>query len=137
MYGQYPLPLTGANTDRTDDLNGFGFYIQDQIDLNEKWQVRLGLRWDDFEQKQTDRLRSTRTRASDDRVSPQFGVVYRLNEGISLYASYGEGYRQQPGGDFQGNQFDPNITESAEVGLKIDFGEFYEGVSGVADRGVL
>ena len=130
VYGQYPLPVTGANTDRTDDLNGFGFYIQDQIDLNEKWQVRLGLRWDDFEQKQTNRLASTRTRASDDRVSPQFGVVYRLNEGISLYASYGEGYRQQPGGDFQGNQFDPNITESAEVGLKVDFGEFYEGVSG-------
>jgi len=56
--------------------------------------------------------------------------VYRVNDGVSLYASYGEGYRQQTGQDFQGSQFDPNITESTEIGLKVDLGEVYTSVSG-------
>ena len=64
------------------------------------------------------------------RRSPQFGAVYALNDGVSLYGSYGEGFRQQTGSDFQGNQFDPNITESAEIGLKADLAEFFDGVAG-------
>ncbi len=130
IYGQYPQPTPGPNTDREEDLDGFGFYIQDQIDLTEQLQIRLGLRWDDFEQDLTNLLSSTKTSSSDDRVSPQFGAVYRVNEGFSVYASYGEGFRQQTGSDFQGNQFDPNITESAEIGMKLDLGHFYDGVSG-------
>ena len=50
VYGQYPLPVPGPNTNREEDLDGFGIYIQDQIDLTERLQIRLGLRWDDFEQ---------------------------------------------------------------------------------------
>ena len=103
-----------------------GVYIQDQIDITDRLQVRLGLRWDDFEQDLTN-LRAVPARttsSSDDRVSPQFGVVYSVNEGVSLYASYGEGFRQQAGSDYQGNQFAPNITESAEIGLKFDARRF-------------
>ncbi|XOV82890.1 MAG: TonB-dependent siderophore receptor [bacterium] len=132
VYGQYPLPVPGPNTDREEDLKGFGVYIQDQIDLTERLQVRLGLRWDDFEQDLTNLLASPATTidASDDRISPQFGAVYLVNDGVSLYASYGEGFRQQTGQDFQGNQFDPNITEAAEIGIKVDLSHFYDGVTG-------
>jgi len=56
--------------------------------------------------------------------------VYLLNEGLSLFASYGEGFRQQTGSDFQGNQFDPNVTESLEFGLKVDVGAFGDKVTG-------
>ncbi len=132
VYGQYARPVPGPNTDREEDLDGFGIYIQDQIDLTDQLQIRLGLRWDDFEQDLTNLLASpaATTSSSDDRISPQFGVVYRVNDGVSLYASYGEGFRQQTGSDFQGNQFDPNITESAEIGLKLDLAQFSEGISG-------
>ena len=44
------IPVPGPNTDREEDLDGFGVYIQDQIDLTDQLQLRLGLRWDDFEQ---------------------------------------------------------------------------------------
>jgi len=113
-------------------LTGYGIYIQDQIDLTDLLQIRIGARFDDFEQDLTNRLASPATKitSSDDRFSPQFGVVYRVNDGLSLYASYGEGYRQQTGQDFQGSQFDPNITESAEIGLKADLGEIYGTVDG-------
>ncbi len=132
VYGQYPLPDPGPNTDLEEDLDGFGFYIQDQIDLTDRLQVRLGLRWDDFEQDLTNLLLSppSSVSSSDDRISPQFGAVYRVNDGVSLYASYGEGFRQQTGQDFQGNQFDPNVTEAAEIGMKLDLGHFLDGVTG-------
>lgn len=132
VYGQYPTPTPGPNTDRVEELDGFGFYIQDQIDLTDRLQVRLGLRFDDFEQSLTNQraVPATTTETSDTRVSPQLGAVYMVNDGLSLYASYGEGFRQQTGSDFQGNQFDPNITESAELGIKMDMQHFFDGVSG-------
>lgn len=132
VYGQFAQPVPGPNTDRDEDLTGFGFYIQDQIDITEQLQLRLGLRWDDFEQDLTN-LRAepaTITTSSDTRVSPQVGAVYLLNPGFSFYASYGEGFRQQTGSDFQGNQFDPNLTESAEIGFKVDLQHFVDDVFG-------
>ena len=132
VYGQHPIPMPGPNTDREEDLDGFGFYVQDQIDITDRLQIRLGLRFDDFEQDLTN-LRATpptTTTSSDDRVSPQFGAVYAVNDGFSVYASYGEGFRQQTGSDFQGNQFDPNLTESAEIGFKADLEHFFDGMAG-------
>ena len=132
VYDQFPQPVPTPNTDREEELDGFGVYLQDQIDINDKLQVRLGLRWDDFTQDLTN-LRAdpaTTITSSDTRVSPQFGAVYTVNDGFSLYGSYGEGFRQQTGSDFQGNQFDPNITESAEIGFKADLESFFDGIAG-------
>lgn len=132
VYGVNLNPPAGPNTNRNEVLKGYGVYVQDQIDITDQLQIRVGLRFDDFEQDLTNLLATPATTitSSDDRVSPQFGAVYRVNDGFSLYASYGEGYRQQTGQDFQGNQFDPNITESTEVGFKADLGHFYDQVEG-------
>lgn len=132
VYGQSSLPLAGPNTDREEELTGYGFYVQDQIDISDQFQIRIGGRFDDFEQDLTN-LRAnpaSTTTTSDTRFSPQLGAVYLLNEGVSLYASYGEGFRQQTGSDFQGSQFDPNITESAEIGIKVDLGAFSNSTTG-------
>ncbi|MBX2849110.1 MAG: TonB-dependent receptor [Acidiferrobacterales bacterium] len=132
VYGLSPTPTPGPNTNREEVLDGFGFYIQDQIDLNENFQIRIGGRFDDFEQDLTN-LRAnpaSTTTSEDTRFSPQFGAVYLINDAVSLYASYGEGFRQQTGSDFQGNRFDPNLTESAEIGFKVDFSALNSGVEG-------
>jgi iron complex outermembrane receptor protein len=133
VYGVNLNPGASPNTDLNEVLQGYGFYIQDQIDLTDRLQLRIGARFDDFEQDLTNFLASpaTKNTSSDNRISPQFGAVYQVNNGLSLYASYGEGYRQQTGQDFRGEQFDPNITEATEVGLKLDVGEFTEGVGGL------
>ncbi len=133
VYGQWPQPVPGPNTDREEELDGFGIYFQDQIDITDRFQIRLGGRWDDFSQDLTN-LRAdpaTTTTSSDSRFSPQLGAVYFINDGFSIYASYGEGFRQQTGSDFQGNQFDPNVTESAEVGFKLDVQDLADSVSGL------
>lgn len=132
VYGQFPQPVPGPNTDRDEQLEGTGIYIQDQIDVTDRFQLRLGARWDDFEQDLTNQraVPATTTRSSDTRLSPQIGAVYLVNDGVSLFASYGEGFRQQTGSDFQGNQFDPNLTESAELGFKVDLAHFTEDMRG-------
>ncbi|MBC6412717.1 MAG: TonB-dependent receptor, partial [Hyphomonadaceae bacterium] len=132
VYGQYQIPTPGPNTNREEVLEGLGFYIQDQIDITDKLQIRIGGRFDDFEQDLTN-LRATPATTittSDTRFSPQVGAVYRVNDGVSVYVSYGEGFRQQTGSDFAGNPFDPNITDSAEIGFKTDLGEIYDRVDG-------
>ncbi len=132
VYGQYPQPVPGPNTIRDEILDSFGFYVQDQIDVTDRFQVRVGFRFDDFSQELINfRADPVSTVAfSDDRVSPQVGAVYRVSDGLSVYASYGEGFRQNTGPDFEGNQFEPNITESAEIGLKFDLAHYFDNVFG-------
>lgn len=132
IFGLNLNPDAGPNTNRNEELTGFGFYIQDQIDITDRLQIRLGGRFDDFEQDITNFLvdpATTRT-TSDTRFSPQVGAVFLLNDSVSFYASYGEGFRQQTGVDFEGNQFDPNLTTSLEGGVKADLGGLNDLVSG-------
>jgi iron complex outermembrane receptor protein len=133
IYGRFPQPTPGANTNRDEKLSGTGVYIQDQVDITDRFQIRLGLRWDDFEQELTNlrAVPATTTSASDSRVSPQLGAVYLLNDSVSFYGSYGEGFRQQTGSDFRGNQFEPNITESSEAGFKWELANIADNMSGM------
>jgi len=132
VYGRYPIPTPGPNTDRNEVLTGTGVYLQDQISITDKFQIRIGARFDDFEQDLTN-LRAdpvSTVTTSDSRVSPQFGALYRVHSGVTIYGSYGEGFRQQTGSDFQGNQFEPNLTEATELGIKMDVGQFSDTVAG-------
>lgn len=134
QYGLYPRPNAAAQIDRLEKTGGFGFYIQDQIDLTDRLQIRIGGRFDDFDQELINR-RSTPaavSESSNTAFSPQAGVVYRATDGISLYASYGEGIRQLSGTDFEGNSFDPNKSTSFEGGIKLDLATVFPGVQGSA-----
>jgi iron complex outermembrane receptor protein len=132
VYGRYPTPVATPNTRREEVLTGYGVYLQDQIDITRQLQLRIGGRFDDFEQDLTDLLAaSPRTvTTNDQRFSPQVGAVYKLSDSVSAYATYGEGFRQQTGSDFQGNQLAPNITKSAEAGVKASIGSFLKGATG-------
>jgi len=131
IFGLNLNPNASPNTNRNEVLKGFGFYFQDQIEITDNLQIRVGGRFDDFEQDLTNFLGDATTITSEDsRFSPQVGIVYQVNSGLSLYGSYGEGFRLQTGQDFQGNQFDPNVTEFLEAGIKADLGEFYDTVEG-------
>lgn len=130
VYGLFPTPTPGPNTNRNEVLKGYGIYFQDQIDITDKLQIRIGGRFDDFSQNLANLRADTIVEQSDSHFSPQVGAVYRVNDGLSLYGTYGEGFRQQTGQDFEGNQFDPNLTRSAEIGVKADLETFFDDVVG-------
>ena len=70
-------------------MNGV-VYIQDQIDLTDKLQIRLV--YDGMTEQDLTNLRSSPAKtvtSSDSRVTPQLGAVYSLNDEFSVYASYG------------------------------------------------
>ena len=132
QYGLYDRPDAAAQIDRIETLNGVGFYFQDQIDITDNLQIRLGGRFDDFEQELDNRRSATSEESSNTYFSPQAGVVYRANDAISVYASYGEGIRQLSGNDPDGNSFDPNKTKSTEIGVKADLGQLSDSIEGTA-----
>ncbi|MFD1789843.1 TonB-dependent siderophore receptor [Sphingomonas floccifaciens] len=119
VYGRYPVPTTSLLTDRLDVQRTMGAYIQDQISLTDRLQVRIGGRYDDFLLRVDNRLTNVLGRRKRGRFSPQAGIVYELSKPVSLYAAYGEGYRANIGADFAGRVFEPETSRSIEAGVKL------------------
>ena len=118
VYGAYELPTPTSNTDRVEIQESVGVFIQDQISLTDKLDIRIGARFDDYEQRLNNRLANTNTKQTESRVSPQFGVVYEASDYVSVYGAYGENFRPLSGADANGDGFEPNQSTSAELGVK-------------------
>lgn len=111
-------PETSPLVNSLEEQSSMGIYFQDQIDLTDTFKILLGLRYDDFEQKITNRLASTQTNVDRTETSYRAGLVYEPNTNLSLYASYAEGFRPNTGSSFEGTPFEPEESTSAEVGVK-------------------
>ncbi len=122
VYGSYPLPTPTPLTNRVETQQSVGVFVQDQIDLNPRLQVRIGARFDDYEQTLQDRAANRVTKQKESRVSPQFGVVFQPGGALALYATYGENFRPLSGADAQGRGFEPNQSTAIEAGVKFSLG---------------
>jgi len=122
VFGQFdPLPEPNVTlADRLETTESFGVFIQDQISLTDKLDIRVGLRYDDYDQTLDNRASGTTSEASNTRVSPQVGAVYQVNDGLSVYASYGENFRPFTLADTGGSDIDSNISTSIEGGVKFE-----------------
>ena len=120
VYGRFPLPTPGPQTNRIDTQEAFGLYVQDQIDLGGGVQLRLGGRYDDIRQSTLNRANGVASARDFSRFSPQAGLVYAANDALSFYAAYGQGFRANIGADIAGRIFDPETSRSAEVGAKLN-----------------
>ncbi|MEP3828925.1 MAG: TonB-dependent receptor, partial [Lentilitoribacter sp.] len=117
VYGQYPessLALA-SNIDRVETQESMGLYIQDQISLTDKLDIRIGARFDDYQQELVNRLADSTFEYSESKVTPQLGVVYKASDALSFYATYGENFRPLSGATDE-NGLDPNLSESSELG---------------------
>jgi iron complex outermembrane receptor protein len=119
VYGRWPVPTGTPTTNRLDVQRTLGGYVQDQISLTDRLQVRIGGRFDNFLLRVDNRLLNTEGRRSRARLSPQAGIVYDLTAPLSLYAAYGEGYRANIGTDARGAVFEPETSKSIEAGVKL------------------
>lgn len=123
VYGQYPLPEPGPNTDRVETQETVGVYFQDQISVTDQLDIRFGARYDDYDQELNNRRSDTVSKQGETRVSPQFGVVYQASDAFTVYAAYGENFRPLSGSDADGNGFDPNDSTSIEAGVKFELND--------------
>ncbi len=129
VYGRFPLPNTALLTDRLDQQKAYGLYAQDQISLSDALQLRIGLRYDDYVVRSLDRATNASQNRSFSRISPQFGLVVKATEALSLYLAYGEGFRSNLGARANGELFDPEFSKSIEAGAK--FGLFDNSLNGI------
>ncbi|AMK23851.1 MULTISPECIES: TonB-dependent siderophore receptor [unclassified Sphingobium] len=112
-----PTPTTVIQNS-TEIQKAWGIYAQDQVEITEQFKVRFGGRYDDFAQDIDLRVNNTNPKKSYTKFSPMAGLVFEPTSSISLYASYGKGFRPNSGVGFDGNPFDPEISKSYEVGGK-------------------
>jgi iron complex outermembrane recepter protein len=120
VYSQFPLPNpTGVVTNRLTQTKGYGVYLQDQITVSDQIQVRFGLRYDNFDLIIRNRAANTVARRKDDRVSPQFGIVFKPSETLSLYGSYGTGIRSNEAVTPALEPVAPETSKAFEIGAKV------------------
>ncbi len=117
-YGRFPLATLTPLTDQVEVQKATGVYAQYQIGFFEAFELRVGGRYDDYDQRLTNRANGRVRQAGESRFSPQVGAVWRATPELSVYATYGENFRPLSGADFAGNPFDPNQSESIEGGIK-------------------
>ncbi len=100
-----------------------GIYLQDVIDLSEDWHLLLGVRYDQYQQRIIEGVKGTRSDADDQLLSPRAGLVHQLTDSLSVYASYSEGFVPLSGTDYAGKAFDPEQSESAEIGMRLQLAD--------------
>jgi iron complex outermembrane receptor protein len=123
VYGSLPTPNSTV-TNSYERQQSYGFYAQDQIDLTDSLKLRIGGRYDHFQQTLVDRSvsPSTVTRVLRERFSPTAGLLYKVTDLLSVYGGYGKGFRPNSGSGRPINgvrsPFEPELSESYEVGLR-------------------
>nr|WP_022963379.1 TonB-dependent siderophore receptor [Halopseudomonas pelagia] len=118
-----PSVISNVQSDRSDDLHSSSLYVKDNWHLNEQWILVAGGRYQHFEQlveqgrgdnyvKTTDR--------QDNSFLPFAGLVYQLNQQVSLYGNYSRSFVPNASDTDSGQAFDPEQGRSYELGIKLD-----------------
>jgi len=120
----YGAPITGTfqADSTTETIGGWGAYVQDQMDLNERLHMMAGLRYDSIDKTRRLNLAGTEQKRNDEAWSPRFGAAYDVSEGIALFASYGEGLVGTNDGAFNrsGIPYRAGGGRQWEGGVKLD-----------------
>ncbi|WP_085639426.1 MULTISPECIES: TonB-dependent siderophore receptor [unclassified Pseudomonas] len=104
-------------------------YVQDQLHLNDQWQLLAGLRYDTFDIESTNKLRNISEDRDSHSTSPRFGVVWTPLQNHSFYASWTKTFSPvgggligiTPGASGNGNDLSPELTKQKEIGVKSDW----------------
>lgn len=121
VYGNAaPEPVNLYINDETQ--HGVGLYVQDHLRLTERWHLSAGVRFDRITQKLTEQVSDISSSQQFTRLSPRLGLVYEYLPGLTFYSNYSEGFVPLSGTDFNRNMFQPEESESFEVGAKFSFG---------------
>ncbi|KAF0862352.1 TonB-dependent siderophore receptor [Pseudomonas sp. LD120] len=111
------------------EVESRALYLQDQLRLNEQWQLLAGLRYDQFEVQTTNRRTGVSASRDSHSVSPRLGVVWTPLQHHSFYASWSKSFAPVGGGliginpsaSGNGNDLSPELTRQKEIGVKSDW----------------
>ncbi|MGD1908242.1 MAG: TonB-dependent siderophore receptor [Leptolyngbyaceae cyanobacterium] len=101
---------------------GWGFYVQDQIQLLDNLIQLAGLRYDTVNQASINTTLGTTTQdsSSSSAFTPRLGLVYQPSDEISLYTSYSRSFQPNTGVTSAGKLLDPEEGEQIELGVRAE-----------------
>lgn len=125
VYGNLAEPslLNNAQSDRSDELHSRSLYVKDNWHLNEQWILAVGGRYQHFEQLVEQGRGNNYTKTTDRQDStflPFAGLVYQVNQQVSLYGNYSRSFVPNASDANSGQAFDPEQGRSYELGIKLD-----------------
>ncbi|WP_409316381.1 TonB-dependent receptor [Pseudomonas sp. KCJK9016] len=111
------------------EVESRAIYVQDQLRLNDQWQLLAGLRYDTFDIESTNKLRNISEDRDSHSTSPRFGVVWTPLQNHSFYASWTKTFSPvgggligiTPGAAGNTNDLSPELTKQKEIGVKSDW----------------
>ncbi len=110
------------------EVDVMGAFLQDQIQINDYFELTAGIRADRFETSLQDNKNNKNYSRSDTLYSPRAGLVFKPQKSVSVYSSYGVTYQPSSGdqldtislGSSATNNLKPERIESHELGAKWD-----------------
>lgn len=126
-----------GNVSWRDRSRDAGVYIQDQMDFGPRWKLLVGGRYDQATDAYADVYGERGAPcyptctgypitdyATDRAFSPHVGLLYRVSQNVSTYASYSKSFGSANGRDNLGNTMKPQVGTQYELGIK---GELLDG----------
>jgi hypothetical protein len=129
IYGleQPSATVSASDSDQRDQLHNQSLFLQDAIHLSDRWVLTTGLRYQTWRQTAgRGRPFKANTQADGTAWLPRAGLVYRLDNGLSLYGNYSQSLRPTStiaplaSGTIIDSGVAPEEARSWEVGAKLD-----------------
>ena len=116
-------------SDSHTEVESRAVYVQDQLRLNDQWQLLAGLRYDTFDIESTNQLKNLTEDRDSHSTSPRFGIVWTPLQNHSFYASWSKTFSPvgggligiTPGAAGNSNDLSPELTKQKEIGVKSDW----------------
>lgn len=121
VYGQTILPLTRTTKYSQETQNMLGLNLQDQIFLNDQWNLVLGGRYNRLQQQIDDYITGISAKQTFTPFTPRAAINYQPTTKWSLYSNWGKSFELNTGLDKNNQLYDPEKTESWEIGTKYQF----------------
>ncbi|PMZ49178.1 TonB-dependent siderophore receptor, partial [Pseudomonas sp. GW247-3R2A] len=87
-----------VSSDNHTEVESRAVYVQDQLRLNDQWQLLAGLRYDTFDIESTNKLRDISEDRDSHSTSPRVGLVWTPLQNHSFYASWTKTFSPVGGG---------------------------------------
>ncbi|NWB97479.1 TonB-dependent siderophore receptor [Pseudomonas gingeri] len=118
-----------ASSDNHTEVESQAIYVQDQLRLNDQWQLLGGLRYDRFNVETTNNLLARSDQRDSQSTSPRLGVVWTPLQDHAFYASWSKSFSPvggavigiTPNAAGNGNDLSPEMTRQKELGVKSDW----------------
>lgn len=124
------MPATWDTARAKAPVVRFGAYVQDLIQLGEKWNLLAGIRWSiqDAKATETERynMKNNKDTAfqgvtrTDKAFSPRLGLVFKPISTTAIFASYSNSFTINTGWDVDNTPIKPSIVDQFELGVKND-----------------